>query len=84
MRLRVSLGTKRTGIGGEDALKFAVAAPLVDGRANAEIGWFLARLLGVPRSSAEVVRGLSGRDKAVFVRDFEASEVLEALSGQPR
>jgi hypothetical protein len=85
IKLRVSPGAKRSSIEGaygDDALKLRVAAPPVDGKANAEAERFLAKMLGVPHSEVAVVRGASGRDKAVLVRGAAVGEIREALSGQ--
>lgn len=87
VRLRVTWGAGRTalrGVYGVDALKRAVAAPPVDGRANAGAEWFLAGVFGVPGSSVEVVRGAPGRDRAVFVRDVGVSEARGAISAHLR
>jgi len=51
-----------------DRLRVRVAAPPVDGEANAELVRFLARALDVPRASVEVVAGASGRRKTALVR----------------
>jgi uncharacterized protein (TIGR00251 family) len=85
IRLRVSPGAKRSSLDGsygEDALKLRVAAPPVDGKANAEAERFLAKMLGVPRSEVTVVRDASSRDKAVLVRSAAVVELREALSGR--
>ena len=85
VRLRISPDAKNTvvqGAYGEQALKIAVAAPPVDGKANAEVERFLSRLLRVPRSEVEVVRGVSSRDKTVFIGNVGASMVEKALSGR--
>ncbi len=85
IRLRVSPGAKRTSIEGaygEDALKLKVAAPPVDGKANAEAERFLAKVLGRPRSDVTVVRGASGRDKTVLVRGVAAEEIRGILLSQ--
>ena len=82
MKLRVSPGAKVSslkGLYGEDAVKLSVAAPPVDGRANAEAERFLAGVLDVPASSVAVVHGASSRDKSVLVRGAEPGEVLERL-----
>jgi uncharacterized protein len=60
VKLRVSPGAKNTGIKGlygERALRLSVAAPPAEGRANAEIERYLARLLEVSRSGVVVVKG---------------------------
>ena len=87
LNLRVSPGAKRTSIEGpygEYALKLRVAAPPVDGRANAEVERFLAQSLGVSRSEVAVIQGSSGRDKVVLVRGALARTVREALVSPSR
>lgn len=85
VRLRVSPGAKTTALGGpygEGAVKLSVAAPPVEGRANAEVARFFAGLLGVPRSGVEVVRGARGRDKTVLVRGADEAEVRARLNAR--
>ena len=81
LALRVSPGAKRTSIEGygERALKLRVAAPPADGRANAEVGRFLAGLLGLSRSDLAVVRGTPDRDKVVLERGPGQVQTLNAL-----
>jgi uncharacterized protein len=84
IKLRVSPGARSTSIAGaygEDAIKLRVAAPPVDGKANAEAERYLAELLGVSASDVSVARGASSRSKTLFVRDVEAEEAREILSG---
>lgn len=50
-------------------LKVKIAAPPVEGKANKEIVLFLAKALGVSKSSIEVVHGTSGRIKLVEIPD---------------
>lgn len=50
-----------------DALKIRVAAPPVEGRANAALAAFIAKALGVPRKNVTVVKGESSRRKTVLV-----------------
>ena len=83
LNLRVSPGAGRSSVAGaygEDAIRLRVAAPPVDGRANAEAERYVAGLLGVTASEVSVVRGASGRNKAVLVRGMETEEVREILS----
>ena len=82
MKLRVSPGAKSTeirGFYGEKALRLSVAAPPVEGKANAEIERYLADLFGVRRSQAAVAKGESSRDKLVFVSGVEPQIVREGL-----
>lgn len=65
---------------GEGSLKLRIAAPPVDGRANSEACRYMAKLLGLPRSRVEVVRGASGRDKVVLIRDMSPDDVRRVLS----
>jgi len=62
-------GAKRTEVVGVlgDCVKVRLAAPPVDGKANACLVEFLARRLGVKRSQVSIARGLSSRRKTVFV-----------------
>jgi uncharacterized protein len=81
--LRVSPGAKSTrikGLYGEGSLRLSVAALPAEGRANAEIERYLARLLEVSRSGVVVVKGTQSRDKLVFVRDFVADELRARLN----
>ena len=82
VRLRVSPGAKTSavkGLYGEDAIKVSVAAPPVDGKANAEVERFAARLLGMAASEVAVVHGASSRDKSILVRGSGEAEVLGRL-----
>ena len=83
LNIHVSPGAKSTsveGLYGEGAIKLKVAAPPVGGKANAEVERFLSKLLGVPRSDVNIIRGASSRDKTVLVRDTTRAETHEALA----
>lgn len=69
LRIRVQPSAGRSQIVGEhgDYLKVRVAAPPNEGKANAELVRFLARTLGVSRSSVELLSGARNRDKTVQV-----------------
>ena len=85
LNLRVSPGAKRFAIEGpygDHAMKLKVAAPPVDGKANAEVSRFLAALLDVPPSDVTVIRGASSRDKKVLVRGIEEATAREALAAR--
>ena len=87
VKLRVSPNAKSTGLQGpygEAALKLKVAAPPVDGRANAEVERFVARMTGTTPSRVRVVRGLSGRDMMVFVDSVGAERVREVFRSRQR
>ena len=63
-----------------DALKIRVAAPPVDGEANAALCRFLGKLFGVAKSAVSVERGDTGRAKTVRIR---APATLPANLGIP-
>lgn len=52
---------------GAEAVRVRVAAPPVDGKANKELTRFLAKLLGVPKSSVQVLKGEAAKNKKVAV-----------------
>ena len=82
LRLRVSPGSKRSsvnGLYGEAAVRLSVAAPPVDGKANAEVEKFLSILLHVPKGDVCVIGGASGRDKSVLVRGVRPEHVRTRL-----
>lgn len=60
-------------------MKLRVAAPPVDGKANAETGRFLAELFGLSHSDVSVERGAASRDKVVLLRGVESREVSKLL-----
>ncbi len=47
----------------------AIAAPPVDGKANDEVVRFVAKTLGLPRSSVTLERGASSRIKHLSIPD---------------
>ncbi len=72
---------KKNAITGEigDALKLALTAPPVDGRANQACIDFFAKLLKVPRSSVTIAAGQTSRNKVIRVAGLTAQQVQERL-----
>ncbi len=68
-----------TGVIG-DALKLALTAPPVEGRANQACIEFLSELLGVPRSSVTIAAGETSRNKIIRVSSLSAAEVRQRLN----
>lgn len=67
LRVQPRAGRDRVvGVHGE-ALKLQVAAPPVDGAANAAVVALIAEWLDVPRRAVSLLQGESGRDKVVEV-----------------
>ena len=63
----------------EGRLKLAIAAPPSDGAANKALISFLAREVGVGRSSVSIVKGQTSRRKSVAFRGLRAEELERAL-----
>ena len=57
----------------DGTIKVRIAAPPVDGEANAKLIEFLADILGVPKSQLDIVAGVSGRDKLIAVLDMDVA-----------
>jgi uncharacterized protein len=64
-----------------DAVRIRLAAPPVDGAANAELVRFLAGRLDVSRSAVAIVRGATARRKTVTVQGVTAAAAERALLG---
>lgn len=82
LRLHIQPGAKRTGVAGlhGEALKIRLAAPPVDGKANACLIEFLADALGLPKSAVRIVGGETSRAKRVRIDGVDAARVLSCLS----
>ena len=77
----VQPGAKRTAVSGVygTALKIALAAPPVDGKANKELCVFLAKKLGLAKSAVTLVSGQTSRDKVVFLPGIDPGQLAAAL-----
>jgi uncharacterized protein (TIGR00251 family) len=62
-------------------LKIQLAAPPVDGEANAALVEFLADALGVRKADVVIARGDTGRRKTVRVAGVTAARAVAALAG---
>ena len=81
LTLHIQPGAKKTEVAGEhgDALKIRLAAPPVDGKANAALLAFIAERLGVPKSAVTLKSGQTSRRKVVEVAGA-AAEVVRLLA----
>ena len=61
------------------ALKIKITKPPVDGKANAECCAVLAKLLGVPKSRVQLVRGATARRKVVRVTGVCRDHALQVF-----
>ena len=77
LTLHVQPGAKRTEVAGVhgDALKIRLAAPPIDGRANAALLEFVAQRLDLARSAVELKSGQTSRRKVVEVEGASVEAV---------
>jgi uncharacterized protein len=68
-----------TGVVG-DALKLALTAPPVDGKANQAVIEFFADLFAIPRSSVTIASGETSRNKIVRISGLSRTVVEQRLS----
>ena len=80
--LRVQPRASRNAIAGTmgDAVKLAITAPPVDGKANQAVIEFLADLFRVSKSSVVIVSGETGRNKLIAIRGMSAEQVRKVLT----
>jgi uncharacterized protein (TIGR00251 family) len=80
--VRVVPRASKTAVAGEHdgALKVRVAAPPVEGAANAELMRFLAKQLGVAARAVEIVGGQTSKTKVVRVVGAKAEDLLRLAS----
>ncbi|WP_347247669.1 DUF167 family protein [Zoogloea sp.] len=81
LALHIQPGARKTEVAGlhGEALKIRLAAPPVDGKANAALLAFLAQACGVPKSAVSLLSGETSRSKRVRIVGADAS-ALEALA----
>jgi len=75
---RNAIGEERDGV-----VRMSVAAPPVDGRANAALCKLIAKRAGVARGRVSVIRGERSREKVVRVEGLAPAELCRALGLAP-
>jgi uncharacterized protein (TIGR00251 family) len=81
LTLHIQPGAKKTEIVGlhGEALKIRLAAPPVDGKANAALIAFIAAKVGAGRTAVELVSGETSRAKRVRIAGMNETAVRAAL-----
>lgn len=81
LRLHVQPGAGRAAVTGRhgDALKVKVAAPPLQGRANAAVCQLVGELFDVPASRVELMSGETRRDKRVRIREVDPAHVARVI-----
>lgn len=67
----------------DGVLRVKVSAPPIKGKANRELVTFLSRLLGVGKSSVNIIKGHTARNKVVAIDGLSRAEVIQRLSPEP-
>jgi uncharacterized protein (TIGR00251 family) len=62
-----------------DALKLALSAPPLEGRANVALAEFFSEIFSVPRGAVQVVAGIRSRNKVIRIAGRSAAEVEQML-----
>jgi len=80
--VRVQSGAKKSAVLGlhGGAVKIALSAPPVDGKANDALIAFVAEKVGLPRARVSLLSGMTNRNKVLRVTGKSAAEVRAALS----
>ncbi len=61
-----------------DGIKVKITALPVDGKANKALIEFLSKQFKIPKSSIEILKGQSSKDKTLLIRTFD-EDVIEEL-----
>ena len=79
--VRVVPNSSKSEIIGEfdGSLKIKIAAPPVDGAANAELIKVLAKKLGVAKSAIEIIGGQSSKNKQMKIHNIEPGVLSELV-----
>lgn len=85
VEVRVIPRASRTALAGErdGALVVRLAAPPVDGKANAALLAFLARTLDLPPRRVSLVHGDAARQKRVLIAGLTLDDVRRRLATTP-
>lgn len=83
LTLHIQPGAKRSEIAGlhGEALKIRLAAPPVEGKANAALLRYIADLFAVPLRQVELKQGAQSRHKVIHIRKSRVDPAT-LLSGQ--
>jgi|SRR4051794_33952167 uncharacterized protein len=81
LTLKIRAGARKTGFAGSygEGWKLQVAAPPVDGKANAAIVRFLAKVAGVAPAGVRIVSGFTSATKIVELQGIDAEHLQRAI-----
>jgi uncharacterized protein (TIGR00251 family) len=80
--VKVHPRARKNGIAGVvgDALKLALTAPPVEGKANQAVIEFFSELFAIPRSSVTIASGETSRNKVVRIASLSRAAVEQRLA----
>lgn len=67
-----------------DELKVRIAAPPVEGKANAKLVEYLSDVLDVPKSKITIERGLTGKHKVLSISEINSDQLKNRICSQIR
>jgi len=85
LAIRAQLGAKKTAITGiygegeQTAVRIAVHAPPIEGRANEALIEFLADIFRLPKSAIELLSGRSSRNKLFLLKGATVADAKAAI-----
>jgi len=81
-QVKIHSRAKKNAITGEvgEALKLALTAPAIQGRANEACIEFFAKLLKVPRSSVTIATGEHSRLKVIHIAGLTAEQFRQRIA----
>lgn len=59
----------------DDGIKIKIAAQPVDGKANKALIEFLAKKFKIPKTSIEIIKGHTSKEKTVLIKSFDANKI---------
>jgi len=81
LHLKIQPNASSSKIAGQHGqrLKIRLQSPPQNGKANRELLRFLSKLLKIPKSSLDLIRGQTSRDKTIRIEDVTLDQLLAAL-----
>ena len=82
LRLKVYPNAGRSEVTGftDGVLHIRVAAPPVKGKANEELAAFLSQALGLSKSSLNIIKGHTSRNKVMAIAGLSQEDIINRLT----
>lgn len=76
LQLRISPNaSKNEIIRTEEILKVKITAQPIDGKANKALIEFLSKSFKIPKSSIEILKGETSKDKTILIKTFDREKI---------